>query len=59
MVQDYVNWARANGIEVGPGRGSACNCLVAYALNITDVDSIKYNLDFSRFMRKDKKKLPK
>ena len=58
MVQDYVNWARACGIEVGAGRGSACNCLVAYALNITDVDSIKYNLDFSRFMRKDKKKMP-
>lgn len=58
MVQDYVNWARVNGIEVGAGRGSACNCLVAYALNITDVDSIKYNLDFSRFMRKDKKKMP-
>lgn len=58
MVQDYVNWARKNGIEVGSGRGSACNCLVAYAIGITDVDSIKYNLDFSRFMRKDKKKLP-
>lgn len=59
MVQEYVNWAREQGIEVGAGRGSACNCLVAYALNITDVDSIKYNLDFSRFMRKDKKKMPK
>lgn len=58
MVQDYVNWARNNGIAVGSGRGSACNCLVAYAIGITDVDSIKYNLDFSRFMRKDKKKLP-
>lgn len=58
MVQEYVNWAREQGIEVGAGRGSACNCLVAYALNITDVDSIKYNLDFSRFMRKDKKKMP-
>lgn len=59
MVQEYVNWAREHGIAVGPGRGSACNCLVAYAIGITDVDSIKYNLDFSRFMRKDKKKLPK
>lgn len=58
MVQDYVNWARKQGIAVGPGRGSACNCLVAYAIGITDVDSIKYKLDFSRFMRKDKKKLP-
>lgn len=59
MVQDYVNWARSHDIAVGPGRGSACNCLVAYAIGITDVDSIKYKLDFSRFMRKDKKKLPK
>lgn len=58
MVQDYVNWAREQGIEVGPGRGSACNCLVACAIGITSVDSIKFNLDFSRFMRKDKKKLP-
>lgn len=58
MVQDYVNWAREHDIEVGAGRGSACNCLVAYAIGITDVDSIKYKLDFSRFMRKDKKKLP-
>jgi DNA polymerase-3 subunit alpha len=59
MVQDYVNWARNHDIAVGQGRGSACNCLVAYAIGITDVDSIKYKLDFSRFMRKDKKKLPK
>lgn len=58
MVADYVNWAKENNIEVGQGRGSACNCLVAYALDITDVDSIKYKLDFSRFMRKDKKALP-
>lgn len=58
MVQDYVNWAKEQGIAVGPGRGSACNCLVAYAIGITEVDSIKYKLDFSRFMRKEKKKLP-
>lgn len=58
MVQDYVNYARNNDIAVGPGRGSVCNCLVAYALGITDVDSLRYKLDFSRFMRKEKKKLP-
>lgn len=58
MVQDYVNWARNQGIAVGHGRGSACNCLVAYAIGITEVDSILYKLDFSRFMRKEKKKLP-
>ena len=58
MVQDYVNWARQQGIAVGDGRGSACNCQVAWAIGITNVDSLKYKLDFSRFMRKDKKKLP-
>lgn len=58
IVQDYVTFAKRNNIAVGKGRGSVCNCLVAYALGITDVDSIRFNLDFSRFMRKDKKALP-
>ena len=58
IVQDYVNWAKSNGIAVGPGRGSVCNCLIAFAMGITEVDSIYFNLDFSRFMRYDKKKLP-
>lgn len=58
IVRDYITWAKENGIETGKGRGSVCNCLVAYAVGITEVDSIKYNLDFSRFMRKEKKTLP-
>lgn len=58
IVCDYTNWARNRGIAVGGGRGSVCNCEIAYAIGITDVDSIKYNLDFSRFMRKEKKTLP-
>lgn len=58
IVRDYINWAKEQGIAVGKGRGSACNCLVAYAIGITGVDSIKYKLDFSRFMRKEKKALP-
>lgn len=58
IVRDYVNWARQQGIAVGKGRGSVCNCEVAYAIGITDVDSIKFKLDFSRFMRKEKKTLP-
>lgn len=58
IVQDYVNFAKMSGIEVGPGRGSVCNCLIAFVLGITDVDSIYFNLDFSRFMRIDKKKEP-
>lgn len=58
MVYDYVNWAKSNGIQVGPGRGSCCNCEVAYALGITEVDSLFYGLDFRRFLRIDKKKMP-
>lgn len=58
IVSDYVNWAKAQGIAVGPGRGSVCNSLVAYALKITDVDSLLFKLDFRRFLRKDKKKFP-
>lgn len=59
IVADYVNWAKSQGIVVGPGRGSVCNCLVAYALSITEVDSLLFNLDFRRFLRKDKKKFPR
>lgn len=58
IVHDYITWAKEHGIAVGKGRGSVCNCLVAYAIGITDVDSIRFKLDFSRFMRKDKKTLP-
>ena len=58
IVADYVNWAKDRGICVGPGRGSVCNCLVAYALYITEVDSIRFGLDFRRFMRYDKKVFP-
>ena len=58
IVADYVNWAKKNGIYVGPGRGSACNCEIAYALEITEVDSLLFGLDFRRFLREDKKKMP-
>lgn len=58
VVQDYVNWAKRNGIAVGPGRGSAGNSLTNYALGITLVDPIIFNNDFDRFLRKDKKKFP-
>lgn len=58
IVADYVNWAKEKGIAVGPGRGSVCNSIVAYALGITEVDSILFDLDFRRFLRKDKKKFP-
>lgn len=58
MVADYTNWAKQHGIRVGPGRGSGCNCLVNYALHITETDPILFDLDFSRFLRIDKKKMP-
>lgn len=58
MVADYTQWAKSKGILVGAGRGSGCNSLVCFALKITEVDSIKYDLDFRRFLRKDKKKMP-
>lgn len=58
MVAEYTNWAKDNGIYVGPGRGSGCNCLVNYALRITEVDPILFDLDFNRFLRIDKKKMP-
>lgn len=58
MVADYVAYAKQRNIAVGPGRGSACNSLTCFATGITNVDSVKYNLDFSRFMRSGKKKMP-
>jgi len=54
IVQDFVNWAKKNGIVVGPGRGSAAGSLVSYLLNITTVDPIKYNLIFERFLTPDR-----
>lgn len=58
IVQDYINWAKDNGILVGPGRGSGCNCLLNYVLKITDVDPIYFDLDFRRFINPEKSKLP-
>lgn len=54
IVQDFVNWAKDKGIVVGPGRGSAAGSLIAYTLNITDIDPIKYNLLFERFMNPER-----
>ena len=58
IVQDFVNWAKANNIVVGPGRGSAAGSLVAYLLNITDVDPLKYNLLFERFLNPERVSMP-
>jgi len=58
IVQDFVNWAKNNRIVVGPGRGSAAGSLIAYLLNITNVDPIKHNLLFERFLNQDRISLP-
>ncbi len=58
IVQDFVNWSKENRIVVGPGRGSAAGSLVAYLLNITDVDPIKYDLLFERFLNPERISMP-
>lgn len=54
IVQDFVNWAKNNGIVVGPGRGSAAGSLIAYSLNITNIDPLKHGLLFERFMNPER-----
>ncbi len=58
IVQDFVNWAKENRIVVGPGRGSAGGSLVAYLLNITNVDPLKYKLLFERFLNPERISMP-
>ena len=58
IVWDYVNYAKGHGISVGPGRGSCAGSLAAYALRITDLDPIKYNLLFERFLNPERVSLP-
>ncbi len=58
IVWDFVNYAKDNGIAVGPGRGSAAGSLVAYALKITDVDPLRYDLLFERFLNPERVSMP-
>ncbi len=58
IVQDFVNWAKLQGIVVGPGRGSAAGSFVSYILGITNIDPIKYNLLFERFLNPERISLP-
>lgn len=58
VVSDYVNFAKQNNIKVGPGRGSAGGSLVAYLLNITDIDPIKFDLSFERFLNPQRSTMP-
>lgn len=58
IVQDFINFAKQNGIPVGPGRGSAAGSLVAYTLRITDVDPLQHGLIFERFLNPDRISMP-
>ena len=58
IVWDYVKYAKDNGIAVGPGRGSAAGSIVSYALGITDIDPLKYDLLFERFLNPGRKSMP-
>ena len=58
VVADYVNWAKNNGIQVGPGRGSAGGAMVAYALGITEIDPMRHGLIFERFLNPERVSLP-
>ena len=58
IVWDFINYAKSNGIAVGPGRGSAAGSIVAYCLAITDIDPIKYNLIFERFLNPERVTMP-
>lgn len=58
IVQDFVNWAKERGIVVGPGRGSAAGSIVSYILGITNIDPIRYDLLFERFLNPDRIQVP-
>ena len=58
IVWDYINWSRLQGIPVGPGRGSGVGSIVAYAIGITDVDPLRYDLIFERFLNPDRVSMP-
>lgn len=58
IVSDFIKWAKAHGISVGPGRGSGAGSLVAYALTITDIDPLRFSLLFERFLNPDRVSMP-
>ncbi|WP_163327674.1 DNA polymerase III subunit alpha [Desulfurobacterium thermolithotrophum] len=58
IVWDFINWAKKNDIPVGPGRGSAAGSLVAYAIGITDIDPLRFNLLFERFLNPERVTMP-
>ena len=58
IVWDYINFAKSHGISVGPGRGSAAGSIVSYCLGITDIDPIRYQLIFERFLNPERVSMP-
>jgi DNA polymerase III subunit alpha len=58
IVADFINWAKNNGVPVGPGRGSGAGSLVAYSMGITDLDPLEYNLLFERFLNPERISMP-
>jgi DNA polymerase-3 subunit alpha len=58
IVADFINWAKQHGVPVGPGRGSGAGSLVAYSLGITDLDPLKYDLLFERFLNPERVSMP-
>src|SRR5450830_102675 len=58
IVADFIQWAKNNGVPVGPGRGSGAGSLVAYSLSITDLDPLQYNLLFERFLNPERVSMP-
>ncbi|MGB3539358.1 MAG: DNA polymerase III subunit alpha, partial [Mesorhizobium sp.] len=58
IVSDFIKWAKAHGIPVGPGRGSGAGSLVAYALTITDIDPLRFSLLFERFLNPERVSMP-
>ena len=58
IVSDYIKWAKKNDIPVGPGRGSGAGSLVAWSISITDIDPIKFDLIFERFLNPDRISMP-
>ena len=58
IVSDYIKWAKQNDIPVGPGRGSGAGSLVAYCLDITDLDPLEFGLIFERFLNPDRISMP-
>src|SRR5258708_39898354 len=58
IVADFINWAKTHGVPVGPGRGSGAGSLVAYALGITALDPLRYDLLFERFLNPERVSMP-